>query len=171
MTGRVSGQSWDRTPNNRVNITTRTRTRCLTARKALSLCQNHVCCIPVGGAKLRAHHQSASLCDETSSDTSYLSLRMLRLLLSAASVQGSDGTVRITMLSPARKRPPGRAVIEPGDEPRSKWEPERARAPVSRPEVQVVFLSHRSCSSQSANCRFSAFRSESRRRAALHHLR
>lgn len=113
------------------------------------------CCIPVGGAKLRAHKPSASLCDETSSDTSYLSRRMLRLLLSAAPVQGSDGTVRITVLTSATKRQPGPPVIEPGDKPRSKWEPERARAPVSRPELQVVFLSHRSCSSQSANCRYS----------------
>lgn len=113
------------------------------------------CCIPVGGAKLRAHKPSASLCDETSSDTSYRSLRMLLLLLSAAPVLGSDGTVRITMLTSATKRRPGRAVIKPGDKLRSKPEPERERAPVSRPESQVVFLSHRSCSSQSANCRYS----------------
>lgn len=63
-----------------------------------------MCCTPVGRAKLRTHQPSALLYDETSSDTSYLSRRMLRLLLSAAPVQGSDGTVRITMLTPARKR-------------------------------------------------------------------
>lgn len=56
---------------------------------------------------------------------------MLRLLLSAGPVQGSDGTVRITMLTSARKRQPGRAVIELGDKPRSKWEPEGARARLS----------------------------------------
>lgn len=73
-----------------------------------------MCCILVSGSGPRAHQPSASLCDETSSDSSYQSLRMLRLLLSAAPVQGSDGTVRITVLATAMKCQPGRLVIEPG---------------------------------------------------------
>lgn len=100
------------------------------AGQSESLCQLNrtKCYIPAGGAKLRALQPSASLCDETSSDTSYLSLRMLRLLLSTASVQGSDGTVRITMLTSARKQRFGRAVVEPSGKPRSKWDPKSARA-------------------------------------------
>lgn len=110
-------ESWDRT----------TTTKGPTSHKVLrtnvgrsqKLCQDHFSpsTLAVPGSE-RTNQQR--LCGETSSDSSYQSLRMLRLLLSAALVQGSDGTVRITVLAPARQPQPGRLVIEPGWKPRSR---------------------------------------------------
>lgn len=78
------------------------------------VCQEHLAYPCCGASLFRAHQPSASLCGETSSDSSHQSLRMLLLLLPAALVQGSDGTLRITVLVSARQPQPGPLVIEPG---------------------------------------------------------